>query len=516
MSPHETMADQTMCRGPEIVANTLSHSKLQIEPAVALQAQGAGGSSIRKRQGGLGPFAIISLSYILFTTTDGGVRIIVLLHAYQQGFTALALAAIFAGYELAGMIVNLLAGMVGARWGIKATLLAGLTFQLAALAMLFGWQDHWNKTQAIIFITCSQIMNGIAKDLTKLGGKTVTKLVTPEEKQMALFKMVAWITGFKNSAKGVGYLLGAALLTVSYYGALGFMVGLLLLAYPWAWISLSWDLGRTNRKNITFASIFKVNHNIAVLSIARFFLFASRDLWFEVTLPYFLRSAASGIHWSRLLVGVFLAIWLIAYGQVQSLSPAWVLKPLRQSPPNKWAAVLWAGLLVICPTIMASVLLGDNIYGPGRDKTLQIVIITVILYLFCVIFAVNSAVHSYLVVRYAAGDKVAQTVGFYYMANAGGRLVGTLLSGILYTYVGDSIVTGFGACFVASLIFVLLSSILAIPIHDNLGGLMCGPCLSCFSNLKEEHSSIGSSEIAVSEDKSKPVSIAVGDPVAVI
>lgn len=216
------------------------------------------------------------------------------------------------------------------------------------------------------------------------------------------------------------------------------MVGLLLLAYPWAWISLSWDLGRTNRKNITFTSIFKVNHNIAVLSIARFFLFASRDLWFEVTLPYFLRSAASGIHWSRLLVGVFLAvslhshseasmrlllpmpsafvahsvpqmltlshllflqIWLIAYGQVQSLSPAWVLKPLRQSPPNKWAAVLWAGLLVICPTIMASVLLGDNIYGPGRDKTLQIIIITVILYLFCVIFAVNSAVHRWVGIR---------------------------------------------------------------------------------------------------------------------
>ena len=93
-----------------------------------------------KRRGGLGPFAIMSLAYVIFTTTDGGVRVIVLLHAYQQGFTALALASIFSGYELAGVIVNLLAGVAGSRWGFKATLIAGLGFQMCSLVMLLGWQ----------------------------------------------------------------------------------------------------------------------------------------------------------------------------------------------------------------------------------------------------------------------------------------------------------------------------------------------------------------------------------------
>ncbi|KAK9797051.1 hypothetical protein WJX73_008033 [Symbiochloris irregularis] len=309
------------------------------------------------RMGGLGPFAVMTLAYVLFTTTDGGVRVIVLLHAYQQGITALALAAIFSGYELAGVIVNLLAGVAGARWGFKATLVAGLSFQLCSLAMLMGWQDNWNNLQAIVFITIAQILNGIAKDLVKLGGKSVSKLVTPEEKQLKLFKLVALVTGFKNSFKGVGYLIGAALLTANYYSAIAVMMGLICIALPCGIFGLDWQLGRAGKKNAKLSEVFSVNYNIGVLSIARFFLFASRDLWFEVTLPYFLRNPASGIGWSRLLVGVFLAVWIIVY------------------------------------------------------------------------------VHSYLIVRYAEGNKIAMSVGFYYMANAGGRLIGTLLSGFLYTYV---------------------------------------------------------------------------------
>jgi len=469
----DSMPDKEMSVAPNKVEGGRAAENIEISGDPMKEAVE---KSSRRKIGGLGPFAIMSLSYILFTTTDGGVRIIVLLHAYNQGFTALALAAIFSGYELAGMIVNLLAGMAGARWGFKATLIAGLGFQTCALAMLMGWQDSWNMTQAIVYITVSQVLNGIAKDLVKLGGKSVTKLVTPEEKQLKLFKLVALVTGFKNSFKGVGYLIGAALLTANYYAAVGVMLALVGVALPFAILGLDWKLGRMEKKNATFRQAFVVNHNVSSLSVARFFLFASRDLWFEVTLPYFLRSPA-GLDWSRLLVGVFLAVWIIVYGQVQSWSPKFVLKPLKQSPPNKWVATLWAAILVSCPAIMAGVLLGSHVYGVGSDKAVAIAVITVVLYLFCLIFAINSAVHSYLIVRYAEGNKVATSVGVYYSANAGGRLIGTLLSGFLYTYAGDTIVTGFGYCFVASVVFVALSSVLTLPIRDNLGGLACGPCL---------------------------------------
>lgn len=273
------------------------------------------------------------------------------------------------------------------------------------------------------------------------------------------------------------------------------MVVLILAAIPWAAVGLKRDLGRSNKK-VSLGTVFKMNYNVCVLSIARFFLFASRDLWFEVTLPYFLRSPESGLGWSRTLVGVFLAVWIIVYGQVQSWAPHWILIPLRQSPPNKWVATLWAGLLVSCPVIMASVLLGTTIFGPGGVIAKEVAVITVVLYLFCLIFAINSAVHSYLIVRYSDGDKVASTIGFYYMANAGGRLLGTILSGVLYTYVGGSIIKGFGACFVTSIAFAALASLIALLLRDDAAGLSCGQCLICLAaqggmdegeGVKKEH-----------------------------
>lgn len=171
-------------------------------------------SSFREKHGALIPFAIISISYLLFTITDGAVRMIVLLHAYSKGFTAMEVAIMFTLYELAGVATNLLAGMLGARWGIKTTLLSGLGVQLVGLGMLYAWQNDWNKLSAVIYVTASQMMCGIAKDLTKLGGKTVTKLVTPEGKNSKLFKLVSFITGWKNSLKGAGYFLGAATVAV--------------------------------------------------------------------------------------------------------------------------------------------------------------------------------------------------------------------------------------------------------------------------------------------------------------
>lgn len=443
-------------------------------------------SKLRQRYSALKPFVIISLSYLLFTITDGAVRMIVLLHAYQKGFSAMQVAVMFSFYELAGVVTNLLAGLMGAKWGIKSTLLTGLSLQLVGIGMLFAWQDSWGKTEAIIYVTAAQLVCGIAKDLTKLGGKTVTKLVTPEEKQSSLFRLVSFITGWKNSLKGGGYFLGAATVGVSYYLSLGILCGLIVLAMPWAATGLSNQLGRARKQNVAFSQLFDNKPNINVLSLSRVFLFGARDLWFEVPLPFFLRSPASGIGWSRSATGAFLAIWIIVYGQMQSWTPQLVLSPLRQAPPTKWVAALWSGVLTVVPLTLGVVMLAGDTFGVGVERGPAVAAITVVLYAFCLVFAVNSAIHSYLVVAYAEGDKVAQTVGVYYASNAVGRLVGTLASGALYSYVGSSVVDGFGACLMASVGFAAMSCAIDLWLQDDHtgGGRRLGLLGACLPGAK--------------------------------
>lgn len=451
------------------------------EDALALPRKETRKESMQRHYSALKPFVIISLSYLLFTTTDGAVRLIVLLHAYNAGFTAWEVALMFTLYELAGVVTNLAAGMMGAKWGIKWTLLAGLTLQLAGIGMLYGWKDSWSepgqKIKGILYITFAQMLCGIAKDLTKLGGKTVTKLVTPDEQQGKLFKLVSFITGFKNSLKGVGYFIGAATLAYNYYFALGLLLVMILAAMPWAIIGLHSDLGRTRKENLTLRRIFQQNYNISVLSVSRFFLFGSRDMWFEVPLPFFLRNKLYGLGWSRPSTGAFLAVWIIVYGQVQSWTPQAVLGPLRQMPANKYAAVLWNTALTATPLFMALMIEASAIFT-SHDVPAMTGTMIGGLGAFCLLFAVNSSIHSYLIVRYAEGDKVAMNVGFYYMANAVGRLTGTLVSGALYSYVGDTVVQGFAACFWASLVFCIMSALVEVFVRDNSSGLSCGPCLT--------------------------------------
>ncbi|KAG2434394.1 hypothetical protein HYH02_012406 [Chlamydomonas schloesseri] len=436
---------------------------------------------LQRKYSALKPFVIISLSYLLFTTTDGAVRMIVLLHAYKAGFSAWQVAIMFTLYELAGVVTNLAAGMMGARWGIKWTLLSGLALQLAGIGMLYGWQDSWNtadnRWKGILFVTCAQLLCGIAKDLTKLGGKTVTKLVTPDEKQSSLFKLVSFITGMKNSLKGIGYFIGAAAVSFNYFFALSLLEVMILAAMPWAVLGLSTQLGRARKENLTLSKIFKQPYNINVLSVSRYFLFGSRDMWFEVPLPFFLRNTVYGLGWSRPLTGLFLAVWIIVYGQVQSWTPQLVLQPLRQSPANKYVAVLWNLLLVLTPLFMGLMLQTTDIFT-GHHKGGMTAVMVGGLGAFCLLFAVNSSIHSYLIVRYAQGDKVAMNVGFYYCANAMGRLTGTLVSGALYSYAGDTVVQGFAACFWASVGFALLSALVEMFVADNSGGLLCGPCVT--------------------------------------
>ena len=495
----------------------------------------------QNRRNALRPFVIISTSYLLFTITDGAIRLIVLLHAYNLGFTVLQVATMFTFYEGAGVITNLAAGMMGARWGIKYTLLLGLVLQIGSFGLLFGWDTSWDKSTAIIYVTMTQVLAGVAKDLVKLGGKTVTKLVTPDEQQSQLFKLVSLLTGWKNSLKGVGYFLGSALLQISYNTALIVMIVLLLLALPWAIVGLDTKLGTAKSKNSNLRDIFNLsNPNLNWLSIARLFLFASRDFWFEVPLPFFLRSPScdglgidpcsnsgdcnpgaicnfdtsmmldnsaftsntntgvcsninlgggcGGLGASRVIVGAVLGGYIILYGQVQSYTPQAVIGPLRQSPPNKFTEVLW-GTINCIPTLVAAVVLQFSPSFASNDVPEMTIWLTVIIVSFAIIFAINSSIHSYLVVKYAKKDKVAVSVGLYYMSNAFGRLIGTIGSGLLYTYIGETYneyssndsVIALSACMYAATASSIIAILLTLKINDDQAGLACGPCLSCIN-----------------------------------
>jgi hypothetical protein len=468
----------------------------------------------------LRPFVIISVSYLLFTVTDGAIRMIVLLHAYNKNFSALQVSIMFTLYELAGVFTNLAAGFLGAKWGIKFTLVSGLCLQLLSYGLLFGWKDEWDTSTSIIYVTIAQMFAGIAKDLTKLGGKTVTKLVTPDDKETQLFKLVSLLTGWKNSLKGVGYFLGSALLQVSYELALVFMMGLVVLALPWAIMGLDRNLGCAKKENATWRDVFKLdNANLNVLSLARLFLFASRDFWFEVPLPFFLRAPAceglgidicetnddcgtgaicgasmlcqnintgggcGGLSLNRVAVGAFLGGYIILYGQVQSWTPQLVTTPLKQTPPNKLTEVLW-GMVNCIPTAVAAVVMQFSDPFDERDTTFMLAFLLTCIIIFAVIFAINSSIHSFLVVKYASKEKVAVSVGFYYMSNAMGRLFGTIGSGLLYTYVGGEVnefsgndaVAGLAACFFAGTACSVIAALVTIRIDDNKAGLKCGSC----------------------------------------
>ncbi|CAB9515400.1 Transporter [Seminavis robusta] len=487
----------------------------------------------------LRPFVIISSSYLLFTITDGAIRMIVLLHAYNKSFSALEVAVMFTLYELAGVFTNLAAGFMGAKWGIKLTLIIGLSLQIFSYGLLFGWKDDWTKKQAIIYVTIAQMFAGIAKDLTKLGGKTVTKLVTPEEKETKLFKLVSLITGWKNSLKGVGYFLGSALIAVSYELALACMMGLVVLAMPWAIVGLDRDLGTAKSKNASWKDVFKLdNTNLNYLCLARLFLFASRDFWFEVPLPFFLRSPScdglgedtcaadtdcvtnaicgvesmlcenvnpgggcGGLGADRVIVGALLGGYIILYGQVQSWTPQLVTGPLGQTPPNKLTEVFWGTINALPTLVMGIVAMWSPAFVDGNQPAMTAWLVVAIVS-FAIIFAINSSIHSFLVVNYAKADKVAVSVGFYYMSNALGRLFGTLGSGLLYTYVGEDqgelagpdVVKGLSACFFAGTACSLIAAFITLWIDDDKAGLQCGSCWTIVEKEEEGEEEKGCAE----------------------
>lgn len=397
------------------------------------------------RSGDLRNYAIVTGAYWADTIADGASRILVLFFFYELGFSPLKVASLFLFYEIFGIITNLFGGYVAARLGLRATLLAGLVTQIAALTMLAAAPD---SLLVVAYVMAAQALSGIAKDLTKMSSKSAVKLVVPEDQPGALYKWVAILTGSKNALKGVGFFLGGLLLsTIGFHAALWVLVVLIVVALIAVLVLMRGDLGRTDG-TAKFRHMFSNDRAVNQLAAARIFLFAARDVWFVVGVPVYLRTELGWTFWQ---VGTFLAIWVIGYGLVQASAP----KLIRGSSANGGAgpdgrtATWLAFALAAPPALIAGALAG------GADGG---VVLVAGLIVFGVIFAGNSAVHSYLILAYADGDKVAMNVGFYYMANAAGRLFGTVLSGLLYQW------QGLEACLIASTLFVLAAGALSLSL----------------------------------------------------
>jgi predicted MFS family arabinose efflux permease len=367
-------------------------------------------------------YTLVTGAYWGFTLTDGALRMLVLLHFFNLGYSPVQLAFLFLFYEFFGIVTNLLGGWLASHMGLRVTLLGGLFLQVAALGMLALLNPQWPELVSVGYVMVAQALSGIAKDLTKMSSKSAIKVLVPSDARGALFKWVAVLTGSKNALKGVGFFLGGWLLSLAgFAGALWLMAGALFVVWLGSWLSLPRELGKAKTKT-TFKQLFSKTREINVLSAARLFLFGARDIWFVVGVPVFLRGT---LGWSFSQVGAFMAFWVIGYGIIQGAAPAL----LRGRAPAGGTASSAAFVLAATAAAVPLGLLAGLPAGP---------VIVIGLAVFGAVFAFNSAVHSYLVLDYTDGDKVALNVGFYYMANAGGRLVGTLLSGALYQLAGIS------------------------------------------------------------------------------
>jgi len=393
---------------------------------------------------GVRNYVLVTVAYWAFTLTDGALRMLVLLHFYRLGYTPVELAFLFLFYELFGVITNLVGGWIAARRGLRATLLDGLGLQVVALIMLSLLAPEWSRPVSVIYVMAAQALSGIAKDLTKMSAKSAIKVLVPEDAQSSLFRWVAILTGSKNALKGAGFFLGSFLLaTLGFRASLWAMAGALVLSLAISALTLPRDMGKAKSKT-KFSQLFSKTRAINVLSAARFFLFGARDIWFVVGVPVFL---SVRLGWGFTEVGGFLAAWVIGYGLVQSLAPPVIGTFTGGRAPRARTAQVLAFLLAL---VMAAVAAG---LASGRNPEW---VILGGLALFGVVFAVNSSVHSYLILAYSEGDKVALNVGFYYMANAGGRLVGTLVSGITYQLAGVE------GCLWASTAFALAAGLISL------------------------------------------------------
>lgn len=357
-------------------------------------------------------YLVVTGNYWAFTLTDGALRMLVVLYFHQLGYSALEVALLFVFYEFFGVLTNLFGGWLGARWGLNRTMNIGLGLQITALALLLV-PAEW---LTVVWVMAAQALSGIAKDLNKMSAKSTIKLLVPDTQQGQLYRWVAILTGSKNTLKGIGFFLGGLLLTlIGFQGAVLALASMLSMVWLGSLVFLKRDAGKATFKP-KFRDVLSKSQAINILSAARLFLFGARDVWFVVALPVFLAAQLGWDHWQ---VGSFLALWVIGYGGVQAIAPRFTQAnqvtrygAVLTLAPLGLAAALWYGSL----PVSASIMVGLGLFG--------------------LLFAINSSLHSYLIVAHSRADGVSLDVGFYYMANAAGRLLGTVLSGYVYQQAG--------------------------------------------------------------------------------
>jgi hypothetical protein len=400
--------------------------------------------SDRARPEGLSAYIAVTAAYWAFMLTDGALRMLVLLHFHTLGFSPVQLAYLFVLYEIAGVVTNLSAGWIAARFGLTRTLYAGLGLQVVALLALTQLDPTWAIGTSVAFVMLVQGASGVAKDLSKMSAKSAVKLLAPGEGD-GLFRWVAALTGSKNAVKGVGFLLGAALLAT-----MGFTVAVLgmaaVLAVILAVILVTMPPGLpTGRKSAKFSEVFSKSPNVNWLSAARVALFGARDVWFVVGIPIYFYAVLSdgseaGNRAAFFMIGTFMAVWIILYGAVQAAAPRLLKAASRPEAELIASARLWAAALAVVPTLLA-IAVGMT---AGPTPALTAILVAGLL-VFGGIFAVNSSLHSYLILAFTKSERVTMDVGFYYMANAAGRLIGTVLSGLTYQIGGLSMTLGTAA-----------------------------------------------------------------------
>jgi len=409
---------------------------------------------VSQRPEGLSAYIAVTAAYWAFMLTDGALRMLVLLHFHTLGFSPVQLAYLFVLYEIAGMVTNLSAGWIAARFGLTATLYAGLGLQVAALLALTQLDPGWALGASVAYVMAVQGASGVAKDLAKMSSKSAVKLLAPKG-DGGLFRWVAILTGSKNAVKGVGFLLGAALLAVA-----GFVWAVLAMALVLAvilcvvLIAMPSGLPR-GRKGAKFSEVFSSDRNVNWLSAARVVLFGARDVWFVVGIPIYFYAvlsdgSAEGNRAAFFMIGTFMAGWIILYGAVQAAAPRLLRAATRPEAELIRAARGWAAVLCVVPAVLAMAV--GLSAGPSPGLTAGVV---AGLLVFGGLFAVNSALHSYLILAFTRDERVTMDVGFYYMANAAGRLIGTVLSGLTYQTGGLTL------CLATAAVMVGLSALAA-------------------------------------------------------
>ena len=400
------------------------------------------------RPEGLPAYIAVTAAYWAFMLTDGALRMLVLLHFHTLGFSPVQLAYLFVLYEIAGMVTNICAGWIAARFGLTSTLFAGLGLQVLALLAMAQLDPTGVVGASVVYVMLVQGASGMAKDLAKMSSKSAVKLLAPSG-DGGLFRWVAILTGSKNMVKGLGFLMGATLLaTLGFVWSVLGMAAILVVILLAVLIAMPAGLPK-GRKGVKFSEVFSKSANVNWLSAARVFLFGARDVWFVVGIPIYFYAVLSdgttaGNRTAFFLIGTFMALWVILYGLIQANAPRILRARTRPTDELIKAARGWAWSLAAVPAILT----GIAIIAGEPQLWLTISLVTGLL-IFGVVFAVNSSLHSYLILSFTKAERVTMDVGFYYMANAAGRLAGTLLSGITYQIGGLPLMLGVAAFMVA-------------------------------------------------------------------